>query len=435
MSERHGRGAWCRPRLPPSRSRSASISSARRSSSSTCSATSSSPAGSARRSATTSRCFKPRSHRAGRVLDARARKPACWSIHTREGHRPDLSDAPPAKLERGAPSMRIGDRRADGPHPHPRRARPRHRPGALSARRRAGDRQARQGRLLRDRPRPSFCSNRGIDNASGLRRHHRGLRPTPRCARPTTAATAASCSATAARSYFPEFHARSACAMIKAQGGIFGWVAASAKPAGGARRRAARAEATLQQGAVLWPRLPLRLSPPTAPVRATPVAHGQAHAYARLAAHADPALFISLRDEAEALAEARALRPAASRPLYGVPFAVKDNIDVAGLADHGRLPGFRLYAGSTTRPSWRGCARPAPSSSARPISTSSPPAWSACARPMACRAIPFDPDIYSRAARAPARRSRSPPAWWRSRSAPTPPARAACRPGSTTSSA
>jgi nicotinamidase-related amidase len=30
-------------------------------------------------------------------------------IHTREGHRPDLTDAPRAKLERGAPSMRIGD--------------------------------------------------------------------------------------------------------------------------------------------------------------------------------------------------------------------------------------------------------------------------------------------------------------------------------------
>jgi len=30
-------------------------------------------------------------------------------LHTREGHRPDLSDCPPAKLRRGNPSLRIGD--------------------------------------------------------------------------------------------------------------------------------------------------------------------------------------------------------------------------------------------------------------------------------------------------------------------------------------
>src|SRR5262249_18800485 len=33
-------------------------------------------------------------------------------IHTREGHRPDLTDAPPHKVERGDPAMRIG---APGP--------------------------------------------------------------------------------------------------------------------------------------------------------------------------------------------------------------------------------------------------------------------------------------------------------------------------------
>src|ERR1700691_1442070 len=29
-------------------------------------------------------------------------------VPPREGHRPDMSDAPPAKVERGAPTMRIG---------------------------------------------------------------------------------------------------------------------------------------------------------------------------------------------------------------------------------------------------------------------------------------------------------------------------------------
>jgi len=31
-------------------------------------------------------------------------------IHTREGHRPDLADCPPAKLRRGDPALRIGDK-------------------------------------------------------------------------------------------------------------------------------------------------------------------------------------------------------------------------------------------------------------------------------------------------------------------------------------
>ena len=66
-----------------------------------------------------------------------------------------------------------------------------------------------------------------------------------------------------------------------------------------------------------------------------------ARSYARLREYNDPALFISLRDEAEALAEADALsKTHADRPLFGVPIAIKDNIDVAGLPTTAACPAF-----------------------------------------------------------------------------------------------
>ena len=65
-------------------------------------------------------------------------------------------------------------------------------------------------------------------------------------------------------------------------------------------------------------------------------------AYRALADYADPALFISVKPEAAALAEAAALEAAgpAGKPLYGMVFAVKDNIDAAGLDTTAACPAF-----------------------------------------------------------------------------------------------
>ena len=71
-----------------------------------------------------------------------------------------------------------------------------------------------------------------------------------------------------------------------------------------------------------------------------------ARTYARIREHDDPAIFITLRDEKDALAEAKALaqRGDTSLPLYGVPFAVKDNIDVAGMPTTAACPDFAYTA-------------------------------------------------------------------------------------------
>ncbi|MEL6317077.1 MAG: allophanate hydrolase, partial [Pseudomonadota bacterium] len=70
-----------------------------------------------------------------------------------------------------------------------------------------------------------------------------------------------------------------------------------------------------------------------------------AEVYRRIAAHGDPGVFLDLRPEAELRAEARALGaydPA--RPLWGLPFAVKDNIDAQGRPTTAGCPEFAYAA-------------------------------------------------------------------------------------------
>ena len=112
-----------------------------------------------------------------------------------------------------------------------------------------------------------------------------------------------------------------------------------------------------------------------------------AETYARIRAHDDPAIFITLaRRSGRDCGGTRADKP---RP---EPAAVWRTGRGQGQhrrrrpADDRRLPCLRLHAGRGRDRGGSGCARPARSSSARPTSTSSRPASSACARPTASRA-------------------------------------------------
>src|SRR5437762_5158690 len=77
-----------------------------------------------------------------------------------------------------------------------------------------------------------------------------------------------------------------------------------------------------------------------------PPADTVAEVYARIAKHNDPTIFITLRDQKDAIAEATALAASGDTalPLYGVPFAVKDNIDVGGMPTTAACPDFAYTA-------------------------------------------------------------------------------------------
>src|SRR4051812_45677079 len=64
--------------------------------------------------------------------------------------------------------------------------------------------------------------------------------------------------------------------------------------------------------------------------------------YDRIAASSEP-VWISVVPREKALSRARKLEQAAlaaARPLYGIPFAIKDNIDLAGLPTTAACPAY-----------------------------------------------------------------------------------------------
>jgi nicotinamidase-related amidase len=147
-------------------------------------------------------------------------------VHTREGHRPDLADAPRAKVERGDPKARIG---AMGPM------------GRILVRGEPGHDiipalYPREGESVVDKPGKGafyatdlqlILQNRGVDSliVCGVTTEvcvHTTVREANdrgyRCIVPGDCCG----------SYFPEFH-EMGLRMIKAQGGIFGWVSDSAR--------------------------------------------------------------------------------------------------------------------------------------------------------------------------------------------------------------
>jgi nicotinamidase-related amidase len=161
----------------------------------------------------------------GNVLAA-ARAAGMLVVHTREGHRPDLADCPPAKLTRGKLAAGIGD---PGPN------------GRILVRGEAGhdiidELAPLDGEVVLDKP------GKGAFYATDLELLLRNRGSTSLI---VTGVTTEVCVHTTVReandrgfeclvpadcvgSYFPEFH-EVGLKMIAAQGGIFGWVTTSAE--------------------------------------------------------------------------------------------------------------------------------------------------------------------------------------------------------------
>ena len=150
------------------------------------------------------------------------RREGWFVVHTREGHKPDLSDCPKAKRERGNPTLRIGD---SGPM------------GRILIHGEDGhdiipSLKPIEGELLIDKPGKGsfYATPLGMELAERGITHLVFAGVTTEVCVQTTMREANdrgySCLLIedATESYFPEFKAAT-LAMIRAQGGIVGWTA------------------------------------------------------------------------------------------------------------------------------------------------------------------------------------------------------------------
>ncbi len=146
-------------------------------------------------------------------------------VHTREGHRPDLSDCPSAKLTRGSPTLRIGD-----PGPMGRiliRGEPGHAIIASLA--------PIEGELVIDKPGKGafYATSLGDDLQARHITHLVVMGVTTEVCVQTTMREANDRGydclllEDGTESYFPAFK-EATLAMIRAQGAIVGWTASSA---------------------------------------------------------------------------------------------------------------------------------------------------------------------------------------------------------------
>jgi biuret amidohydrolase len=157
-------------------------------------------------------------------LLAAARAIGMLVIHTREGHLPDLSDAPIAKIERGKPSLRIG---SQGPM------------GRILIRGEPGhgiipELAPKDDEIVIDKPGKGAFYHTSLQDelqASGIENLLVCGVTTEVCVHTTVREAndrgyRCVVMSDACGSYFPEFHDMG-LRVITAQGGIFGWVATS----------------------------------------------------------------------------------------------------------------------------------------------------------------------------------------------------------------